>query len=144
MLETPHRGAVEPKLKYSINLIDNIDKFFKYAPAEAKIRALSSIFSGKLEFDGENFRTDNLNSVFDLIYQQTNELRGKNKKARKVCQLSPLRYPEPGSNRHGSPHWCLRPARLPIPPSGPFICAPVRAALQRLRTFESANVQTFI
>ena len=30
------------------------------------------------------------------------------------------KYPEPGSNRHGLPHWCLRPARLPIPPSGLF------------------------
>ena len=29
-----------------------------------------------------------------------------------------ISYPEPGSNRHGLPHWCLRPARLPIPPSG--------------------------
>ena len=29
-------------------------------------------------------------------------------------------YPEPGSNRHGSPHWCLRPARLPIPPPRHF------------------------
>ena len=29
-----------------------------------------------------------------------------------------LLYPEPGSNRHGLLHWCLRPARLPIPPSG--------------------------
>ena len=29
-----------------------------------------------------------------------------------------LSYPEPGSNRHGLLHWCLRPARLPIPPSG--------------------------
>ena len=28
------------------------------------------------------------------------------------------RYPDPGSNRDGLPHWCLRPARLPIPPSG--------------------------
>ena len=27
-------------------------------------------------------------------------------------------YPETGSNRHGLLHWCLRPARLPIPPSG--------------------------
>lgn len=27
-------------------------------------------------------------------------------------------YPDPGSNRDGLPHWCLRPARLPIPPSG--------------------------
>ena len=55
-----------------------------------------------------------------------------------------FKYPEPGSNRHGSPHWCLRPARLPIPPSGPFICAPEGAASQRLRTFEGANVCTFI
>ena len=27
-------------------------------------------------------------------------------------------YPDPGSNRDGLLHWCLRPARLPIPPSG--------------------------
>lgn len=27
-------------------------------------------------------------------------------------------YPDSGSNRDGLPHWCLRPARLPIPPSG--------------------------
>ena len=29
-----------------------------------------------------------------------------------------LLYPEPGSNRHELLHWCLRPTRLPIPPSG--------------------------
>ena len=29
-----------------------------------------------------------------------------------------LKCPEPGSNRYGLPHRCLRPARLPIPPSG--------------------------
>ena len=29
-----------------------------------------------------------------------------------------FRYPDSGSNRDGLPHWCLRPARLPIPPSG--------------------------
>lgn len=27
-------------------------------------------------------------------------------------------YPDPGSNRDGFPHRCLRPTRLPIPPSG--------------------------
>ena len=96
LLETPNRGKVEPKLKYSINLIDNIDKFFQYAPAEAKIRALSSIFSGKLEFDGEKFRTDNLNSVLDLIYQQTNELRGENKKSEESFSTFPASVPRPG------------------------------------------------
>ncbi len=35
-------------------------------------------------------------------------------------QLLPflILYPDPGSNRDGLLHWCLRPARLPIPPSG--------------------------
>ena len=65
---------------YAISLITNIDKFFMYDPAEAKIRALSSIFPEKKGFDGNNFRTENFNSVFALMYQQTNELRGlKNK-----------------------------------------------------------------
>ena len=31
-------------------------------------------------------------------------------------------YPDPGSNRDGLRHWCLRPARLPIPPSGLCDC----------------------
>ena len=31
---------------------------------------------------------------------------------------SRFQYPDPGSNRDGLLHWCLRPARLPIPPSG--------------------------
>ncbi len=30
----------------------------------------------------------------------------------------PFMYPEPGSNRHSRRNWFLRPARLPIPPSG--------------------------
>jgi hypothetical protein len=46
----------------------------KKATAEEKIKVLSSIFSGKLEFDGENFRTKNFNNVLSLIYQQSNEL----------------------------------------------------------------------
>ena len=36
-----------------------------------------------------------------------------------------FKYPEPGSNRHGLLHWCLRPARLPIPPSGPIADAKI-------------------
>ena len=43
------------------------------------------------------------------------------KKTEKVEKLSPFQYPDPGSNRDGLPHWCLRPARLPIPPSGQLL-----------------------
>ena len=81
---------------YAMSLITNIDKFFQYAPAEAKIRALSSIFSGKLEFDGKIFRTDGLNKVFDLIYQQTNELRGLNKKSEESFSTFPASVPRAG------------------------------------------------
>ena len=55
LLETPNRGRVEPQLKYSMSLIDNIDRFFQYAPADAKIRALSSIFFRKIEIWWKNF-----------------------------------------------------------------------------------------
>ncbi len=42
-----------------------------------------------------------------------------NKKAVKFV-LPLFLYPEPGSNRHSRRNWCLRPARLPIPPSGHY------------------------
>ena len=43
-------------------------------------------------------------------------------KCLKIKHLHFVWYPEPGSNRHGLLHWCLRPARLPIPPSGLVCC----------------------
>ena len=48
----------------------------------------------------------------------------KGKRKMQVFEIKHLHfvwYPEPGSNRHGLLHWCLRPARLPIPPSGPMV-----------------------
>ena len=47
-----------------------------------------------------------------------NLLGNKIKTAENQTINSRLQYPEPGSNRHALRHWCLRPARLPIPPSG--------------------------
>ena len=96
LIETPNRNKIEPQLKYSISLIDNIDKFFQYAPADAKIRALSSIFPEKIEFDGKKFRTDNFNQVLSLIYQQTNELRGLNKKSEESFSTFPASVPGAG------------------------------------------------
>ena len=51
-------------------------------------------------------------------------------------------YPEPGSNRHGLLHWCLRPARLPIPPSGPFDL--VNSEIGCKGTTKNANTQIFL
>ena len=79
ILRAPNRSKVEPQLRYSINLIANMDKFFATAPADAKIKVLSSIFPEKIEFDGKKYRTFSYNKVLDLIYRQTNELRGEQK-----------------------------------------------------------------
>ena len=54
-----------------------------------------------------------------------------------------LLYPDPGSNRDGLLHWCLRPARLPIPPSGQ-IALGLFAVAKVLIIFELANfLRTF-
>lgn len=45
--------------------------------------------------DPKTYRTNSYNKVLDLIYQQTNELRGVEKKSGESFQLSPLQYPDP-------------------------------------------------
>ena len=75
MLTGTIKTNIEPKLKYSISLINNIDKFIADAPVEVKIKLISSMFPEKIEFDGIRYRTKSYNKVLDLIYQETKELR---------------------------------------------------------------------
>lgn len=79
-LELSNKEDIESKLQYSISLISNLGSFFREATTEVKIQLLGSIFPEKIEFDGKNYRTKSYNKVLDLIYQQTNELRGDNTK----------------------------------------------------------------
>lgn len=80
LLETGNRGNIEPKLDYAISLINNMDKYIRDAPIEVKLKLIGSIFNGKIEFDGKSYRTNSYNKVLDLIYEQTNELRGAGKR----------------------------------------------------------------
>ena len=57
----------------------------------------------------------NLHFIFLLVVQMWGK---KTEKPSQNVLCEGFLYPEPGSNRHGLLHWCLRPARLPIPPSG--------------------------
>ncbi len=57
------------------------------------------MFPEKIEFDGKTYRTNSYNKVLDLIYQQTNELRGVKKKRREFFNflgLIPRAGIEPG------------------------------------------------
>ena len=114
-----NQSNIKTKLEYSISLIDNLDKFILDAPVEAKIKLISSMFPEKIEFDGEKYRTNSYNKVLDLIYQQTNELRGDKKEKGESLSTFSASVPRPGVEPGWMLlHWCLRPARLPIPPSG--------------------------
>ena len=60
--------------------------------------------------------------MLDLIYQQTNELRGFKKEIGESFSTFPDSVPGAGVEpARVLPHRCLRPARLPIPPSGHFL-----------------------
>ena len=89
ILKTPNKTNLEPKLEYTMSLINNIDKYIRDAPVALKIKLLGSMFYEKIEYDGKNYRTKNYNQVLDLIYQQTSELRGEqNEKGESFSTLS--------------------------------------------------------
>ena len=70
---------VKDKLTYSINLIDNLGQFFRWAKPEVKIKLLGSMFPEKIEFDGKNYRTTSYNKMLDIIFKETKQLRGNAK-----------------------------------------------------------------
>ena len=66
----------------TITLIANIEKHLKEAPTDVKMRLIRSMFPEKLTYDGNSHRTGRVNSMLDVIVQQTRELRsGKKIKA---------------------------------------------------------------
>lgn len=89
IMKTPNKTNLEPKLEYTMSLINNIDKYIQDAPVELKIKLLGSMFHEKIEYDGKSYRTKDFNQVLDLIYQQTSELRGEaNEKGESFSTLS--------------------------------------------------------
>ena len=89
MLETLNRKDIKPKLHYAIMLINNLVMYVKDAPVEVKIKLIGSIFPEKVIFDGKQHRTKKLNSVLELIYNETNELRGRTKKKKGAKNSAP-------------------------------------------------------
>ena len=79
VLQSGTKGLKE-KIEYSVNIIANLSLFMKDAPTKVKCKLLSSMFPQKIEFDGEKYRTTEYNQVLDLIFQETNKLRGYGEK----------------------------------------------------------------
>ena len=119
LLLRPDKQQLDAKIKYSISLLANLEHVFREAPVDQKVKLLGSMFPEKIEFDGNNYRTTGYNKVLDLIYQQTKQLQEPKKVLGRRFEPSPQSVPRAGVEpARVLPHWCLRPTRLPIPPSG--------------------------
>ena len=95
-MQNPKRANIEPKLNYSINLINNLDKYMENEKVEVKCKLLSSMFPQKIIFDKTTYRTNSYNTVLDLIYQQTKQLRGEIKKEDPNFSNLPVSVARPG------------------------------------------------
>lgn len=99
LMKNPNRANIEPKLKYSISLINNMDSYMRDAKVEMKCKLLGSMFPEKITFDGKSYRTNSYNSVLDLIYKQTNQLRGGKKEIGESFDTFPDLVPRAGLNK---------------------------------------------
>ena len=90
------RKDVRDKIDYSVNLINNLTKIMMNAPVNVKCKLLGSMFFDKIEYDGKNYRTKNYNQVLDLIFQETNKLRGNEKGESEDSPTSLSKVPRPG------------------------------------------------
>ena len=70
-----------------------MEGFFRDAPVKVKIKLLGSMFPEKIEFDGKNYRTNAYNKVLDLIFRETNKLRGNKNKIEKSLDTFPDSVP---------------------------------------------------
>ena len=94
-MKSPKCAAVEPQLDYAMSLITNLEYHIREGRLDVKRELIGVMFPEKFDFDGKSYRTNTYNKVLDLIYQQTNELRGQKKEdSSDFSEKSPLVPPQ--------------------------------------------------
>ena len=73
-----------------------MEGFYRDAPVKVKIKLLGSMFPEKIEFDGKNYRTKAYNKVLELIFRETNKLRGNKNKIEESLDTFPDSVPRAG------------------------------------------------
>ena len=80
ILKSPKESHFEPQFEYAISLINNLSYIMREGHLDTKRALLGVMFPEKFDFDGKYYRTNTYNLVLDIIFQQTNELRGNKKR----------------------------------------------------------------
>ena len=75
ILRNPNGTNLEPKLTFAYSLIDNLKDYVQKAPIDVRCHLIGSIFTEKIEFDGENYRTIKMNEAAALVYMNINDLQ---------------------------------------------------------------------
>ena len=89
--------GVKKKIDYSVSLINNLDKYMRYARVEVKCKLIGSMFPNKIQYDGKKYRTDSYNKVLELIFQETKQLRGYTETEKEESYDSSNSVPRPGT-----------------------------------------------
>ncbi len=96
MLKNPQCADFEPQIKYAMSLINNLSHVIKEGRLDTKRELIGVMFPEKFDFDGKSYRTNTYNKVLDLIYLQTNELRGQKKRDSSDFSEKSLQVPPQG------------------------------------------------
>ena len=93
----PPKGAdLEPQFDFAISLINNMDSHIRDGALDVKRELIGVMFPENFDFDGKLYRTNSYNKVLDLIYLQTNELRGQKKRDSSDFSEKSLQVPPQG------------------------------------------------
>ena len=79
-----------------MSLINNLSHEIKEGRLDIKRELIGVMFPEEFDFDGKSYRTNTYNKVLDLIYLQTNELRGQKKRDSSDFPEKSLQVPPQG------------------------------------------------
>lgn len=106
-------------ISFGLTLLTNLDKFYHNASIEVKTKLIGSIFSEKLQFFENTFRTLPFNEAVSLLCRYNKGFRRMEKKKGETFKSLSLSVPEAGIEpARPCEHRILNPARLPVPPLG--------------------------
>ena len=90
------KNNLEVKFDYSVNLLANLAGILNTASLADKIDIVGLMFPNKIEFDGNEYRTNSYNKVLDVIFQETNHLQGQKKEETDKISVSSSSVPRAG------------------------------------------------
>ena len=81
--ESKYRNGIENHndiIDNSLDIVQNLDKYYTLKGTVVKQRIVSSIFPEKLIFDNKSYRTPRINSAFQLLCRNSKALGGGKKR----------------------------------------------------------------